>query len=71
MTVDDALERALTKASDEFSLDECYRDCVRPLLRIPEAQWPVCCGSNCEPCNETLKNVARRTLALLEAGGRA
>ncbi len=62
---DDALEAALTQASDEFGLQTYYRDCVRPLLGMPEEQWPACCGSTCEPCQQTLVNVASRVLTLL------
>ncbi len=62
---DEALEEALTAASDEMGLQTWYRDCVRPLLRMPETQWPQCCGSSCEPCNQTLVEVARRTRARL------
>jgi hypothetical protein len=64
---DIALEAALAQASDEFGLQSWYRDCVRPLLRMPEAQWPACCAGNCEPCNQVLVSVARRTRELLEA----
>lgn len=60
-----ALESALTRASEENGLAEWYRDCVRPLLVMPETSWPRCCGHSCEPCSEQLKRVARRTLDLL------
>jgi hypothetical protein len=53
-----SLEEALAAASDEFGLASYYRDCVRPLLGMPQSQWPQCCGSNCEPCSQTLINVA-------------
>lgn len=59
------LDACLAKASDENGLEDYYRDCVRPLLRLPETGWPRCCGSNCEPCSETLRRVAKRTLELL------
>jgi len=62
----EALDAALAKASDELGLQDYYRDCVRPLLTMPEAQWPTCCGGNCEPCNQLLVNIARRTRSLLE-----
>jgi hypothetical protein len=61
------IEAALARASDEFGLQAWYRDCVRPLLRQPREQWPHCCGGACEPCNQTLINVAERVLALLAA----
>ena len=63
----EAVSAALAQASEENGLQEWYRVCVRPLLRMPESDWPRCCGSSCEPCSEQLKRVARRTLALLEA----
>jgi hypothetical protein len=58
MERDEALEAALTAASDEHGLQPWYRDCVRPLLRMPETQWPSCCGGSCEPCNQVLVAVA-------------
>lgn len=65
----EAVSAALAKASEEDGLQEWYRDCVRPLLHMPESDWPRCCGSSCEPCSEQLKRVARRTLGLLAAAG--
>ena len=62
---DDALEAALTAASDELSLQPWYRDCVRPILRLPEESWPRCCAGNCEPCNQVLVEVARPVRAKL------
>jgi hypothetical protein len=59
------LEAALAQASDEIGLQEYYRDCVRPLLGMPEAQWPSCCGSGCEPCADVLCAVAERVHELL------
>jgi hypothetical protein len=59
------LEAALEQASDEDGLAEWYRSCVRPLLNLAPDAWPRCCGGNCEPCNEQLMRVARRTLELL------
>jgi hypothetical protein len=59
------LEEALVRASNELGLQDYYRDCVRPLLKMPEEQWPRCCGSTCEPCNQLLVNVATRTLTLM------
>ncbi len=61
----EALEAALTAASDALGLQIYYRDCVRPLLTMPEEQWPSCCGGNCEPCNQLLVDVARRVRATL------
>jgi hypothetical protein len=62
---DERLEEALTAASDEVGLQPWYRDCVRPLLRMPDEQWPSCCAGQCEPCNQTLVEVARRVRAKL------
>lgn len=56
---DEKLEAALTEVSDAMGLQTYYRDCVRPLLGMPETQWPQCCGGSCEPCNELLVRVAR------------
>ena len=59
------LEAALTKASEELGLQDYYRDCVRPLLGVGESGWPRCCGGQCEPCAQTLVNVARRVHELI------
>lgn len=56
------VDRALEAASEELGLEPWYRDCVRPLLRQPEGQWPRCCGGGCEPCTQVLVSVARLTL---------
>lgn len=58
------LEAALTQASEENDLPTYYRACVRPLLRMPESQWPACCGASCDPCSEQLVRVARRVFVL-------
>jgi hypothetical protein len=60
------LDEALVQASQEIGLQDYYRDMVRPLLRMPRAQWPSCCGGGCEPCAQTLVAVAERVHALLE-----
>ena len=65
------LDEALTAASAQLALAPYYRDCVRPLLRDPEGHWPRCCGGGCEPCAQTLKLVAARTLELLGTPRRA
>lgn len=59
------LEAALIQASEEHRLAEWYRDCVRPLFNMPRSQWPRCCGRGCEPCAETLIEVATRVEELL------
>jgi hypothetical protein len=59
------VEAALAAASDEFGLQDYYRDCVRPLLGVGPEQWPRCCGGQCEPCAQTLINVARRVHRIL------
>jgi hypothetical protein len=65
MATKEAIDAALVRASDELGLQTYYRDCVRPLLTMPEEQWPSCCGSTCEPCNQLLVNVASRVLTLI------
>ncbi len=59
------LEAALARASEEFQLPSYYQSSVRPLLRNPEGHWPRCCAGGCEPCAQTLIQVALRTLELL------
>ena len=59
-------DRALVQASEECGLQDYYRDCVRPLLLMPMSQWPMCCGSNCEPCSQILVRVATRICELLK-----
>lgn len=60
-----ALEAALDTACAEFGLQDYYRDSVRPLLGVGPDRWPRCCGGQCEPCAQTLINVARRVHAIL------
>ena len=60
------LDDALARASEENDLPTYYRACVRPLLKMAEAQWPTCCGASCDPCTDQLIRVARRVRALLE-----
>jgi len=63
---DPALEAALEQASEEEGLQTWYRDCVRPLLKMPDTQWPRCCGRGCEPCAIQLIAVAQRVEDLLK-----
>jgi hypothetical protein len=58
---DSALERAITTALEENQLPGVYRQSVRELLDQPEADWPQCCGSDCDPCVLTLQRAAART----------
>ncbi len=58
-------EAALVRASEELGFPSYYQSCVRPLLRNPEGRWPRCCGGGCEPCAQTLIQVALRTLELM------
>jgi hypothetical protein len=67
MPTREEVDRALERASDEHGLLPYYRDCVRPLLTMPESQWPSCCGGACEPCNQVLVSVAARVRALVPA----
>ncbi|MBU8897567.1 hypothetical protein KRR26_18275 [Corallococcus sp. M34] len=59
------LDAALARASAELQFPSYYQACVRPLLRNPEGHWPRCCGGGCEPCAQTLIQVALRTLELM------
>lgn len=62
---DPKVMKALREAADACGLPEHYRSCVRPLLRDPEGRWPRCCGSSCDPCAQTLIDVAVLTLRAL------
>ncbi|MCI0671308.1 MAG: hypothetical protein L0Y64_12655, partial [Myxococcaceae bacterium] len=62
---DPAVQAALGAAADECGLAGYYRPCVHPLLRNPEGRWPRCCGGGCEPCAQTLVDVALLTLQRL------
>ncbi len=64
------LDAALAQAGEEIGLQAHYRDMVRPLLWLPRAQWPSCCGAGCEPCAQTLVKVAERVLALRSRSAR-
>lgn len=64
-TRSEEFSRALAQAGDEHSLQDYYRPCVRPLFNMPMSQWPLCCGSRCEPCSQTLVSVAVRVCELL------
>lgn len=66
---DPAFEAALEQASEEHRLAEWYRDCVRPICKMPRAQWPRCCGRGCEPCTDQLVAVAERIEELLGLPG--
>jgi hypothetical protein len=59
---DPVVKAAMEAACDACGLAEHYRSCVRPLLRNPEGRWPRCCGGGCEPCAQTLIDVAVLTL---------
>lgn len=63
---DPAVQSALREAAEECGLAESYRSCVNPLLRNPEGRWPRCCGGGCDPCAQTLIDVA--TLVLQRLG---
>lgn len=61
-----AFAAALQTASEELSLPDYYRSCVRPLLTMPMSQWPTCCGGGCDPCAQQLVAVAERVCELLK-----
>lgn len=56
---------AIAEASEEVGLDTWYRACVEPLMALAPSSYPRCCGSGCEPCSETLIEVAVRAKRLL------
>lgn len=62
---DEQLDSAIHRAGQELSFPDYYEPCVRPLVRNPEGHWPRCCGGGCEPCAQTLIQVALRALELL------
>ena len=71
--MDDDPERGLTlvaidEASEEVGLPSWYRSCVLPLMKVDEDRMPSCCGAGCEPCNETLVEVALRARRRLASG---
>jgi hypothetical protein len=59
---------AIAEASDEVGLPSWYRSCVLPLMKVDEDRMPSCCGAGCEPCNETLVEVALRARRRLASG---
>lgn len=69
--VSEARDLCLERACREMGLAPEYRDCVKPLLRLPESAYPRCCGGGCEPCAEALIRVARRTLELMDESAKA
>ena len=62
---EEQMNSALRRASEELAFPSYYEACVRPLLRNPEGHWPRCCAGGCEPCAQTLIQVALRTLEIL------
>lgn len=56
---------ALVQAGSELGLEDYYQPCVRPLFSMPMSQWPMCCAGRCEPCTQSLINVAVRMCELL------
>jgi hypothetical protein len=69
---DSPIEQALTVALEENQLPEAYRQSVRELIDQSEADWPRCCGSDCDPCVLTLQRTAARArqVAAKNQGGR-
>jgi hypothetical protein len=63
---DEPHDEALTRRA----IDACARRglhgddvfLVLALLDRPEASWPACCETRCEPCMKTLHAVAREAL---------
>jgi hypothetical protein len=56
---------AIDEASDEVGLEIWYRSCAEPLIELDDADFPSCCGANCEPCSLTLIEVALRARVIL------
>ncbi len=55
-----ALEEAIEAALEENQLPGVYRRTVRELIDQPEAEWPMCCGTDCDPCVLSLQRAATR-----------
>lgn len=62
---EEQLDAAIHRASQELAFPSYYEPCIRPLVRNAEGEWPRCCGGGCEPCAQTLIQVALRALELL------
>lgn len=60
------LEQALDEACREAAIEDELRDEVRLLVERPEAEWPICCGSDCNPCVLILQRAAKLALAKLK-----
>ena len=43
-------DEVLDAAIREAGCDPDFRDEVRALVSRPEAEWPICCNSDCSPC---------------------
>jgi hypothetical protein len=48
------LEQALREHCTQNGLDPGYVQFALQHLRLPDDDWRWCCGSNCDPCVETL-----------------
>ncbi len=62
---EEEIDKAIAEASEELGLASYYRSIVKPLVRNPQGPRPRCCGAGCEPCSDTLSQVADRALQLL------
>jgi hypothetical protein len=65
------LLEAIAAAADEVGLDAWYRSSVEPLMGLADRDMPRCCGGGCEPCSETLIEVAVRARRRLAAATEA
>jgi hypothetical protein len=43
-------DEVIDAAIRDAGCDPELRDDVRVLVRRPEAEWPICCNSDCSPC---------------------
>ena len=57
-----ALEQLLLEVCGEQSGPERQHDESRMLLARPSANWPACCGSDCRPCVDDQKAIAKQIL---------
>ena len=54
MKIDEAVELAAARNG----VDPAFEDEVKALAEMPDANWPRCCNSDCDPCVTTLIRAA-------------
>ena len=60
-----AVKEAVLQACQDVGLPDSCRLLVTRLLFTPEADWPECCGTGCDPCTLVLGDAALRARKLL------